>query len=81
MLKTLWKIHRNRRRKQREARRRRHFFRGLFRLLGGVVKLGLIFFVATFGLYMFNGENKLIYYVIRPLLNKHYDSQVRDRKI
>ena len=28
-----------------------------------------------------NGENKLIYYVIRPFLNKHYDSQVRDRKI
>ena len=32
-------------------------------------------------LYMVNGENKLIYYVVRPLLNKHYDSQVRDRRI
>ena len=31
--------------------------------------------------YMFNGENKLIYYVVRPFLNKHYDSQVRDRRI
>ncbi len=41
----------------------------------------LIGFVATFALYITNGENKLIYYVIRPLLNKHYDSQVRDRKI
>ena len=28
---------------------------------------------------MFNLENKLIYYVIRPFLNKHYDSQKRDR--
>ena len=31
--------------------------------------------------YMFNLENKLIYYVLRPLLNKHYDSQVRDKRI
>ncbi|MBQ3261796.1 MAG: hypothetical protein IJH52_01335 [Oscillospiraceae bacterium] len=42
---------------------------------------GFIGFVATFSLYMFNGENKLIYYVVRPLLNKHYDAQVRDRRI
>ena len=41
----------------------------------------VIFFAATFTLYMVNGENKLIYYVVRPLLNKHYDSQVRDRRI
>ena len=53
----------------------------LLKLLGKVLMIGAIFFVATFSLYMFNGENKLIYYVIRPLLNKHYDSQVRDRKI
>ena len=50
-------------------------------VLGKVSLIGLIAFVATFALYMFNGENKLIYYVIRPLLNKHYDSQVRDRRI
>ena len=55
MLKKLWKFHRNRRRKQRVARRRRHFFHGLFKVLGTVAKVGLIFFVATFGLYMFNG--------------------------
>ena len=30
---------------------------------------------------MVNGENKLIYYVVRPLLNKHYDAQVRDRRV
>ena len=53
----------------------------LLRALGKLLAAGLIAFIATFALYMFNGENKLIYYVIRPLLNKHYDSQVRDRKI
>ncbi len=50
--------------------------------IGGKVALtALIAFVGTFGLYMFNGENKLIYYVVRPLLNKHYNNQVRDRRI
>ena len=43
--------------------------------------LGLIAFVVTFAIYMTNAENKLIYYVVRPLLNKHYDAQVRDRRI
>lgn len=43
--------------------------------------LGLLAFVGTFSIFMFNLENKLIYYVVRPLLNKHYDTQVRDRKI
>ena len=51
------------------------------KILKTVVLTGLIGFVLTFTLYMTNGENKLIYYVIRPFLNKHYDSQVRDRKI
>ena len=51
------------------------------KILGKTLLVALIAFVATFALYMFNGENKLIYYVIRPFLNKHYDSQVRDRKI
>ena len=53
----------------------------LLKVLGKVLLAALIFFVATFTLYITNGENKLIYYVVRPLLNKHYDSQVRDRKI
>ncbi len=57
------------------------FVKFIFVLLKKLVVIGLIGFVATFALYMFNGENKLIYYVIRPLLNKHYDSQVRDRRI
>ncbi len=51
------------------------------KIIGKVGLYGFIGFVATFGLYIFNGENKLIYYVVRPLLNKHYDAQVRDRRI
>ena len=51
------------------------------KIIGKVGLFGFLGFVGTFGLYIFNGENKLIYYVIRPLLNKHYDSQVRDRRI
>lgn len=50
--------------------------------IGG--KLGMfacLAFLGTFTIYMTNAENKLIYYVVRPLLNKHYDSQVRDRRI
>ena len=57
------------------------FWKVLFKILGKTLLVTLIAFVATFALYMFNGENKLIYYVIRPFLNKHYDAQVRDRKI
>ena len=49
--------------------------------LGKILLIGLIGFAATFTLYITNGENKLIYYVVRPLLNKHYDSQVRNRRI
>ena len=57
------------------------FLKILFRILGKLILAAVIFFAATFTLYMVNGENKLIYYVVRPLLNKHYDSQVRDRRI
>lgn len=57
------------------------FGKVLFKILGKTLLVALIAFVATFALYMFNGENKLIYYVIRPFLNKHYDAQVRDRRI
>lgn len=57
------------------------FLKVLFKILGKLLLAGVIFFAATFTLYMTNGENKLIYYVVRPLLNKHYDSQVRDRRI
>ena len=57
------------------------FLKILFKILGKLILAAMIFFAATFTLYMVNGENKLIYYVVRPLLNKHYDSQVRERRI
>ena len=57
------------------------FLKILFKILGKLILAAVIFFAATFTLYMVNSENKLIYYVVRPLLNKHYDSQVRDRRI
>lgn len=53
----------------------------LFKLLGKLALAALILFAATFTLYITNGENKLIYYVVRPFLNRHYDAQVRDRRI
>ena len=59
----------------------KNFFAILFKILGKLLLAAVIFFVATFALYMVNGENKLIYYVVRPLLNKHYDAQVRDRRV
>ena len=51
------------------------------KIMGKVGLVGFIGFVATFTIYMFNLDNKLIYYVLRPFLNKHYDSQVRDKRI
>ena len=51
------------------------------KIAGKLTLFGFITFVVTFSIYMFNLENKLIYYVIRPFLNKHYDSQKRDRRI
>ena len=51
------------------------------KILGKVSLFGFIGFVATFTLYMFNLENKLIYKVIYPFLQKHYNSQRRDRRI
>ena len=53
----------------------------VMKFAGKLLLLGLVGFVSTFAIYMSNAENKLIYYVIRPFLNKHYDSQVRDRRI
>ena len=53
----------------------------LLKVLGKLTVIGLIAFAVTFTIYMTNAENKLIYYVVRPFLNKHYDSQVRDRRI
>lgn len=55
--------------------------RGMCRLTGKLALVGVIFFVVTFGVYMLNLENKLIYNVIYPFLQRHYDAQSRDRRI
>lgn len=31
--------------------------------------------------YWFNLDNKAIYYIVRPMLNKNYDKQKRDVKL
>lgn len=43
-----------------------------FALALGIIPLSMT-------VYWFNLDNKLIYYVVRPLLNKLYDGQKRDR--
>ena len=53
----------------------------LGKLLGKLALAALILCVVTFTMYMTNAENKLIYYVVRRFLNKHYDAQVRDKRI
>ena len=55
--------------------------RFVLKVLGKLAVVGLVTFLVTFTIYMTNAENKIIYYVVRPLLNKHYDAQVRDRRI
>ena len=41
----------------------------------------LSLFSASVLIYWRNLDNKLIFYVIRPMLNKHYDAQQRDVKL
>ncbi len=53
----------------------------LVKIIKTLLITALAGFAVTFTIYMTNAENKLIYYVIRPLLNKHYNSQVRDRRV
>lgn len=36
---------------------------------------------ATMAIYWWNLDNKLIFYVVRPVLNKIYDGQKRDVKL
>ena len=36
---------------------------------------------ASMVIYWWNLDNKLIFYVVRPILNKIYDSQKRDVKL
>lgn len=41
----------------------------------------LLLFAGTFAVYMLNLENKLIYNVVYPFRQNHYDAQQRDRRI
>ena len=84
MLKTKKQLKKAVRRKVRKVRRGRReirILRTLRKMLRKLLTLGLIGFAVTFLIYMFNLENKLIYKVIYPFLQKHYDSQTRDRRI
>lgn len=51
------------------------------KLLKSLLIGALLLFAGTFVIYMFNLENKLIYHVIYPFLQKHYNSQQRNRRI
>ncbi len=53
----------------------------IVKISGKLAVLLLIAFVSTFAIYFLNLENKLIYHVVTPFLNSHYDKQVRDRRI
>lgn len=53
----------------------------LWRVLRTLLIVAAALFAGTFTIYYFNLENKLIYRVIYPFLQKHYDSQKRDRRI
>ena len=41
----------------------------------------LALFLLTVLIYAFNLDNKLIFYVVRPILNKKYDKQQRDVRL
>ena len=50
------------------------------KLLKSLLITAALLFAGTFTIYYLNLENKLIYKVIYPLLQKHYNSQQRDRR-
>jgi len=45
------------------------------------VLLSLSVIPATMLIYWFNLDNKLIFYVVRPILNRIYDAQKRDVRL
>ena len=51
------------------------------KLLKSLLITAALLFAGTFTIYYLNLEYKLIYKVIYPLLQKHYNSQQRDRRI
>lgn len=51
------------------------------KILGKAALMGAGGFAALIAVYWWNLDNKLIFYVVRPLMNKLYDSQKRDVKL
>ena len=51
------------------------------KLLKTLLIVSLSGFAATLVMYWFNLDNKLIYYGVRPLLERLYNKQKRDVKI
>ena len=51
------------------------------KLLKKLLLTALLLFAGTFAVYMLNLENKLIYNVVYPFLQDHYNAQQRDRRI
>ena len=51
------------------------------KLLKSLLITAALLFAGTFTIYYLNLGNKLIYKAIYPLLQKHYNSQQRDRRI
>ncbi|MGM9671154.1 MAG: hypothetical protein ACI3XD_06215 [Oscillospiraceae bacterium] len=55
--------------------------RKMLKCLGKAALAGAGGFAALFGVYWFNLDNKLIFYGVRPILNRLYDRQKRDVKL
>lgn len=51
------------------------------KILGKAALMGAGGFAALIAVYWWNLDNKLIFYVLRPIFNKLYDSQKRDVKL
>ena len=51
------------------------------KIFGKAALMGASGFAALLAVYWWNLDNKLIFYVVRPLMNKLYDSQKRDVRL
>lgn len=51
------------------------------KVLSKAALIGIGGFASLIAVYWFNLDNKLIFYGVRPILNKLYDSQERDVRL
>lgn len=51
------------------------------KILGKAALMGVGGFAALIAVYWWNLDNKFIFYVVRPLMNKLYDSRKRDMRL